>query len=237
MTANASVSRISDQKDGQHRAAYSQHPSLRAGRAYELAGVGTREELYIGGAGVARGYFGRAEQTAERFVPDGVSGAVGARLYRSGDEVKWRSDGEMEFVGRGDEQVKVRGYRIELGEIEAALMKHGAVAQCVVTAREDEEDNQGLVAYYVVGGEGKVKSGELRQYLRGRLPEYMVPSRLVELREMPLTANGKVDRKALPAPAVESRERREPRAAHSRRRDRSRDIRRGAEGGAGRHPR
>ncbi len=207
VTANASVSRISDQKTVSIGRPIANTHLYVLDDHMILAGVGTREELYIGGAGLARGYFRRAEQTADRFVPDGVSGAVGARLYRSGDEVKWRRDGEMEFVGRGDEQVKVRGYRIELGEIEAALMKQGAVVQCVVTAREDEESNQGLAAYYVTGGEGKVKSGELRRYLRERLPDYMVPSWIVELSEMPLTVNGKVDRKALPVPvAVEMTE-------------------------------
>ncbi len=157
-------------------------------------------ECYIGGGGVGRGYWQEAGLTAERFVPDGLSGESGARLYRTGDLVRWRGDGELDFLGRVDHQVKLRGYRIELGEIESMLLQHGAVKQCAVILREDEAGDKRIVGYVVGSGEGKVESGEMRKYLQGRLPDYMVPSWIVELEEMPLTPNGKVDRKALPAP-------------------------------------
>src|SRR5689334_8714567 len=120
-------------------------------------------------------------------------------MYRTGDLARYRDDGQVEFLGRGDHQVKLRGYRIELGEIEAALMQHPAVSQCAVAVRGDQAGSQRLVGY-VVGEAGEaVSAGELRDYLRQVLPEYMVPSRLVLVDEMPLTANGKLDRKALAA--------------------------------------
>src|SRR5581483_2699665 len=169
----------------------------------EVVAVGVKGELYIGGAGVARGYLKRAKQTAEKFVPDGLSGGRGARLYKSGDLVRYREDGNLEYLGRLDEQVKLRGYRIEPGEIEAALVSHAQVRQAAVVARREEHGAAAgelrLIAY-VVGRGAEVEASELRRHLQGRLPEYMLPATYVWLAQLPLTANGKLDRRALPAP-------------------------------------
>jgi amino acid adenylation domain-containing protein len=168
--------------------------------------VGAVGELYIGGAGVARGYLNRPELTREKFLPDPFAGTPGERMYRSGDLARYRADGALEYLGRVDDQVKIRGYRIELGEIETTLADHPDVKACAVVAREDTPGSRLLVAYVVaraVAKPGAAAAEELRQHLRARLPEYMVPARLVFLDAMPLTGNGKVDRRALPAPSVQ----------------------------------
>ncbi|MFD9466375.1 amino acid adenylation domain-containing protein, partial [Streptomyces sp. NPDC060027] len=151
--------------------------------------VGVVGELYVSGSGVARGYTGDPVRTAQRFLPDPY-GEAGARFYRTGDLARWRADGAVEFLGRIDDQVKVRGYRIELGEIRAALTAHPAVSDAAVVVTEDQR----LVAYVVGETDG------LREAVAGELPEYMVPSLFVELDKIPLTANGKLDRSALPDP-------------------------------------
>ena len=164
------------------------------------APVGVTGELYIGGAGVARGYLGRPAQTAERFVPDPYGGQAGARLYRTGDVGRYRADGVLEYIGREDQQVKVRGYRIELGEVEAALRSHEAVREALVMARRSPAGESQLVAYLVGEGESASALDSLRAHLAERLPEYMMPSAFVRLEALPLSANGKLDRNALPAP-------------------------------------
>jgi amino acid adenylation domain-containing protein len=170
------------------------------------AGTGVPGELYIGGAGLARGYLNRPELTAEKFVPNPFSVEPGARMYRTGDRVRWLADGTLEFLGRIDHQVKLRGYRIELGEIESVLASHPSVREAVVLVSDDPVAGQRLVAYLVSTGETKPSVAELRAYLQGKLPGYMVPSAFVTLRELPLTPNGKLDRKALPAPTPTVRE-------------------------------
>jgi len=165
--------------------------------------VGVAGELYIAGPGLARGYVGRPELTAERFVPDPVSGQANARLYRTGDQVRWLPDGNLEFIGRFDFQVKLRGFRIELGEIETVLAQHPSVALAVAIIREDRPGDRRLVVYAVLVSGAAGEPMELRRFLQGRLPDYMMPSAIVILDALPLNPNGKVDRKALPAPRLD----------------------------------
>ncbi len=164
--------------------------------------IGTEGELFIAGAGLARGYLGRPDLTAERFV-DNPFGPSGTRMYRSGDVVRYRSDGNLEFVGRADQQVKLRGYRIEPGEIESVLLSHPSVRQAVVVPWDDERGETHLVAYLVAKGSAPA-ADELREYLKGRLPEYMNVFAFVTLDALPMLPNSKVDRHGLPAPDISS---------------------------------
>ncbi len=162
--------------------------------------VGVPGELCIAGVGLARGYLNRPDLTAERFVANPFAQSPGERMYRSGDLVRWLPDGNLEFLGRIDHQVKLRGFRIELGEIEAVLTGHPQVRDAAVVVREDTPGNPLLVAYYVSEEGQPLASHELKTFLKEQLPDYMVPAVFVHLEQMPLTPNGKVDRKALPKP-------------------------------------
>jgi acyl carrier protein len=159
--------------------------------------AGEPGELFLGGEGVARGYWERPELTAERFIPERLANR--GRMYRTGDIARFLPDGNLEFLGRTDHQVKLRGYRIELGEIEVVLEQNSAVQQAVVVVREDRPGDKRLVAYVVAVGGQAVTSAALHAALKSKLPEYAVPSHFVFLDRLPLTPNGKIDRKALPA--------------------------------------
>lgn len=179
-------------------------------RHFKPVPIGVIGELYIGGAGVARGYLSRPELTAEKFIPDPFSEQPGSRLYKTGDLARYLPDGNIEFLGRIDHQIKLRGFRIELGEIEAVLTQHPEVKQAVVLCRENDLDDKRLVAYVVLRSRSGADAlshfshseitNELRHFLQTQLPEYMIPTAFAILESLPLTPNGKVDRQALPAP-------------------------------------
>ena len=177
--------------------------------------VGVVGELHIGGAGVARGYLAREALTSERFLPDPFSAASGARMYKTGDLVRWLPDGNIEYLGRNDFQVKIRGFRIELGEIEAKLAACVGVREAVVLAREDSPGDKRLVAYFTAVAGAHVSTEGLRSELRAQLPDYMVPSVFVMLDAFALTVNGKLDRKALPMPDSDALDRPEYEAPHT----------------------
>jgi amino acid adenylation domain-containing protein len=195
---------------------------LSNGKVYVLdselnpVGVGVSGEIYIAGAGVARGYLKREDLTAEKFLANPYSAEPGGRMYRTGDLGRYLENGNVVFLGRKDHQVKIRGFRVELGEIETTLMEHPKVRESVVLAREDESGEKWLVAYVVPereseessNGSGRVglQMSELREHLLGKLPEYMVPTAYVQLKRIPLTPNGKLDRKSLPEPDKDIRE-------------------------------
>ncbi len=175
-------------------------------RHQQVVPIGVAGEIYIGGEGLARGYLNCPDLTAERFLAHPFSSEEGARLYRTGDVGRYTITGEIEYLGRVDQQVKVRGYRIEVGEVEAVLSAHPAVREAVVVARQDAPGETRLVAYMVVDKKGAAGAQEVRGYLRTKLPSYMIPSAFVLLDELPLTPNGKVDRAALPVPDTGKRE-------------------------------
>ena len=168
----------------------------------QLAPIGVAGELYLGGAGVARGYLNRDDLTAQRFVRDPFTSSPGARMYRTGDRARWRMDGNLEFLGRNDNQVKVRGYRVELGEIESALRSHPNVREAVVLLRQDDPSAPQLVAY--VSGP-QVDANDLRAVAKQLLPPHATPTAFVVMQDWPLTPNGKLDRRALPAPSEQER--------------------------------
>ncbi len=166
--------------------------------------LGVVGELYIGGDGVARGYYKRPDLNAERFLPDPFRSVTGAKLYRTGDLVRLLATGDFEFLGRADDQIKLRGFRIELGEIESALAAHRAIGQTAVTVREDMPGDKRLVAYLVPRNGSLPSTTELRSFLATKLPDYMIPSAFVPMEQLPLTANGKINRRALPTPVADA---------------------------------
>jgi amino acid adenylation domain-containing protein len=166
--------------------------------------VGEIGEVHIGGVGLARGYLNRPELTDQKFIPDPFSAQPGARMYKTGDLARFLPDGNIEFRGRTDDQVKIRGFRIEPGEIEATLSQHPDVHQAIVLAREDRPGEKRLVAYIVPKQARPVTNRQMREFLKGRLPEYLIPSGFVAMESLPLTPNGKVDKRALPSPSADS---------------------------------
>jgi aryl carrier-like protein len=166
----------------------------------QLAPLGVAGELYLGGAGLGRGYLDKPALTAEKFLPDAFSREPGRRLYRTGDLVRQLPGGEIEYLGRNDQQLKLKGFRIELGEIEAVLEQHVGVKAAVVTLYEGPHGQSWLLGYVVITRESLPSTNELRAYLKERLPDYMVPQTFMVLDALPLLPNGKVNRRALPAP-------------------------------------
>ncbi len=166
--------------------------------------VGVPGELLIGGAGLARGYLNQPGLTVEKFIPNPFNNRAGGRLYRTGDLVKFRTDGEIEFVGRVDYQVKIRGFRVEPGEIESILSSHPHIKEAAILVNSDLPGEKRLIAFYVLQGDAEISVKELRTFLAQQLPEYMIPAAFIELEHMPLTANGKIDRNALPKPDQET---------------------------------
>jgi amino acid adenylation domain-containing protein/non-ribosomal peptide synthase protein (TIGR01720 family) len=169
-------------------------------RSLGLAALGAPGELFVGGAGLSRGYLNRPELTAQRFLPDALSGEYGARIYRSGDLARFEGGQRLRYIGRIDNQIKIRGFRVELGEIEAALLTHPEIREAAVLVREDHPGNKRLVAYFTFHGKTPPSTGQLQGHLKERLADYMTPSAFVPLDTLPLTVNGKLDRRALPAP-------------------------------------
>jgi amino acid adenylation domain-containing protein len=166
--------------------------------------IGVAGELYIGGVSLANGYLNREELTAARFVPDPFTVDAQRRLYRTGDVCMWQADGQLKYLGRNDDQVKVRGFRIELGEIEAQLARHASIRDVAVVAREDGAGQKHLVAYFTVHSDHKPKAEELRAFLKAFVPSHMVPSAFVVLDSLPVTSSGKLDRRSLPAPDLDA---------------------------------
>jgi acyl carrier protein len=162
--------------------------------------IGVAGELYIGGHGVTAGYLGRPDLTGERFIADPFRDEAGAKMYRTGDLVRWRHDGELEYFQRIDNQVKIRGFRIELGEIEAGLLTHPNILEAAVAVHSYDITDKRLVAYMRFAPGKSIPNIELRKYLREIVPDYMIPQLFIELEKMPLTPNGKIDRKSLPEP-------------------------------------
>lgn len=165
--------------------------------------IGVAGELYVGGAGLGRGYLNRPELTMERFITDPFTKRPGARLYKTGDVARFLPNRDLEYLGRADQQVQIRGFRVELGEIESVLAENETISQVVVVVREEQPADQRLVAYFVTAPDFTVDIPELRKHLRAKVPEYMIPQYFVKLQSIPLTPNGKVDRRALPAPQVD----------------------------------
>jgi acyl carrier protein len=162
--------------------------------------VGVAGELHIGGDALAHGYLRRPELTAEKFIPSSFTDEAGARLYKTGDLARFLPDGNLQFLGRIDHQVKIRGFRVEPGEVEAALRQYPGVRDAIVLVREDNPGDKRLVGYVLVAEGVELNAGALRNFMKERLPDYMTPSAFVSLQTWPLTTNGKIDRRALPAP-------------------------------------
>ncbi len=174
-------------------------------RHLQLQPVGISGELYIGGSAVARGYLNRPELTADRFVPDPFCGRPGARMYRTGDLARMLPGGSIQFEGRIDDQVKIRGFRVEPGEVESVLRRHPAVREAVVVVRQDAVGEKRLVAYCTTEDGGELPKAAVQELLRGELPDYMLPSLLLQIDALPLTPSGKISRRALPQPDFDAR--------------------------------